>query len=372
MVGADIGVFRDNLLLRGGAERTSLKVKSLLDADMVTSGFNPECFAGWDTSQITDIGNLTASVKKRVSGYPGFDSFYRVGFLETACRFRMYRGRRDFGVNIFSGFYSIFAAEADAYNVWYCHSPNRTLYDLWDDVYYSKPWMLRPLWDAYSRILRPLDQEAVKDRMDLIICESDVVRRRVKEYYGLDPKVLFGPVTTSRFQDLGVGDYYLAVNRLIPEKRVDVIVSAFKSLPSEKLVVVGDGPLRARLEEVAADSGNIVFKGLVDEQELLRLYGGCKATVYLPVAEDFGLIPVESNACGKPCITVEEGGCSETVRDGKTGFFIEPTPGALAECVKSLDDASLSSMADECLAWSVRFDDQVFREKLSDLIGSHG
>ncbi len=247
-----IGVFHDNLLVRGGAERTMLKVSEMFDADLFTSGLLPSKFTGWNISRVKDIGNTTARVNISFgNAYTGFHSFYRAGYLETALRFYLRRKSFDYDVNIFSGSYCIMAAKKERFNILYCHSPNRTLYDQWERVYYSKPWVVRPIWDAYSFLLKPSDQRIVKECMDLVIANSENVRKRIKKYYGIDSEVLFEPVTTNNFKFKSFGDFYLSVNRLDVNKRVDVMVEAFCKMPDKKLVVAGDGPLMPKLKELA-------------------------------------------------------------------------------------------------------------------------
>ncbi|MFH1403305.1 MAG: glycosyltransferase [Candidatus Altiarchaeota archaeon] len=365
----DVGLFHDNLIYRGGAERIILSLSSMFDAELNTSGFMQSLFSDWDTSRVLDIGNTTSRVSGIFGcGRMGFHSVFRVGYLETALRFHLLRGRRSYGVNIFSGFYSIFSALEDGFNMWYCNTPNRTLYDLRDSVYAGLNPLARPLWDAYSKVFYSRDQRVVRECMDVVIANSRNVSERVRRYYGLESEVVYPPVSAGKYVFRGFGDFFLTVNRLIPAKRVDLMVRAFIEMPDKKLVVAGDGPQMSYLRGLARDSPNISFLGNVDDGRLLRLYGDCLATIYLPVQEDFGFIPIEGNAAGKPCISVDEGGCRETVLPGKTGFFIEPTVGALVEQVRSMDERTVSPLRDDCVSWARGFDDSVFKQKISDLI----
>jgi glycosyltransferase involved in cell wall biosynthesis len=235
-------------------------------------------------------------------------------------------------------------------------------------IYSSKPFYLKPLWNAYAAFLKPRDQEIIRERIDLILANSNNVKERVKKYYGVDSEVVYSPIATSRYMFKKFGDFFLTVNRLIPEKRVDVIVEAFTRMHGKKLVVVGEGPQLPYLKKIAGNSRNVQFLGNVGEDALAEMYGECLATVYMPYHEDYGMVPLEGNAAGKPCISVEEGGCRETVLPGKTGFFIKPDVESLVEQVNALDLDTVRSMRDECISWASQFDESVFKERLVDLI----
>jgi glycosyltransferase involved in cell wall biosynthesis len=130
------------------------------------------------------------------------------------------------------------------------------------------------------------------------------------------------------------GDYVFTVNRLAPEKRVDLLVEAVAVEPALRAVVAGEGPDRRRLERLAVDrglDGRVEFVGHVSDEELADLYAGCLGVFYAPVDEDFGMVPFEAFLSGKPVLTTTDaGGPLDVVRDGETGVVVAPEPAEVA------------------------------------------
>jgi glycosyltransferase involved in cell wall biosynthesis len=177
--------------------------------------------------------------------------------------------------------------------------------------------------------------------MDKIFANSKNVQVRLKRYLGVDSEVLYPPVNIERFKWLSDGDYFLSTARLEPLKRVDLIVEAFKQMPDEKLVVTSGGSQLDNLKKLAGDAPNIEFTGWVSEARLAELVGHCKATIYIPKDEDFGMSPLESQAAGKPVVGVDEGGVAETVLHGRNGLLIRtpPSPSRICEAVREFGAA---------------------------------
>jgi glycosyltransferase involved in cell wall biosynthesis len=178
----------------------------------------------------------------------------------------------------------------------------------------------------------------------------------VKKYYSRESKVIFPPVQTNTYKNEQAGDYFLAVSRLFPEKRMSLIARAFAGMPSEKLVVVGDGPEREAIEKLVEQNSSITLLSNVPEHELIKLYANCRATVYMPIDEDYGLVPLEGMAAGKPCIAANEGGCKETIRDGKTGFLVDPDINSIQVAVGRMSREWVISHAEECRQQAQKFD----------------
>jgi glycosyltransferase involved in cell wall biosynthesis len=206
-------------------------------------------------------------------------------------------------------------------HVAYCHSPMRYV---WDQSHsYQKGFRLFAFLNFLTRPIlhriRLWDRIAA-ERVDRFIANSHYISRRIKKYYGRESDVIHPPVDLSRFS-LGVGDrdYYLAVGRLIPYKRFDLVVDAFNKL-GKKVKIVGTGPEMKKLKRRAKK--NIEFVGKVSDEELQKIYQGAKALIF-PQLEDFGIVPLEAMACGAPVIAYSAGGALETVKDGVSGLFFE-------------------------------------------------
>jgi lipopolysaccharide/colanic/teichoic acid biosynthesis glycosyltransferase/glycosyltransferase involved in cell wall biosynthesis len=189
----------------------------------------------------------------------------------------------------------------------------------------------RALFRGAARYLRRWEAEAAA-RPHALIANSTYTRERIRKYYGRDAQVIAPPVETSRFEaaaarsPLGGGADFLLVSALVPNKRVDLALRAFQGRP-ERLIVVGDGPERARLEPLVGP--NITLLSRVDDASLTALYAGCRALIHTGL-DDFGMVMVEALASGKPVLACAEGGALDIVSDGETGLLIEePTIAAI-------------------------------------------
>ena len=152
-------------------------------------------------------------------------------------------------------------------------------------------------------------------------------------------------------------------------KRIDIIIEAFKKMPEKKLVIVSTGSDEKRLKEFADGCVNIKFTGAVDEKTLLQLYATCEATIIAAKDEDLGLVPIESNASGKPCIAIREGGFKETIIEGKTGvFFDTPDAESIMKAVERCEKIKWNTKAIKRNA--KRFDTKVFIKRMENIMKS--
>jgi glycosyltransferase involved in cell wall biosynthesis len=219
--------------------------------------------------------------------------------------------------------------------VCYCHTPPRYF---WNPDEYLENEIGNPLLRRFVRMLMPLFRQSdlrQSRKIDLFVANSQNVRRRIRECYGRNSVVVYPPVDVERFQ---VGeqseDFYLIVSRLVAYKRIDLAVQAFANL-GKRLVIIGDGPDRARLEAMAGPT--VEFLGRAADEVVTEKMATCRAYVF-PGSEDFGIVPVEAQACGKPVIAFRDGGALETVVEGKTGvFFDHADADSLAGAVRELE-----------------------------------
>jgi len=176
---------------------------------------------------------------------------------------------------------------------------------------------------------------------------------RLAQYNGLTAEPLYHPPPLAGRLTAGpYGDYVLSVGRLEANKRVDLIVGAIAHAPGLRLVVVGEGPLRARLEQTAIDAGvggRVTFAGRVDEHDLVSLYAGALAVVFPPFDEDYGFITLEAFLARKPVVTtIDAGGPLEFVEDGVSGLVVEPAADAIGAAIARLaaDRARAAALGD--------------------------
>jgi glycosyltransferase involved in cell wall biosynthesis len=167
-----------------------------------------------------------------------------------------------------------------------------------------------------------------------LFATSGNVARRLRESTGLEAEVMPHPPAPLPYRCEEAGDFVFTVNRLAPEKRVDLLVEAAATESSLRVVVAGDGPDRQRLERLATDrglNGRVEFVGRVSDEELADLYARCLGVFYAPVDEDFGMVPFEAFRSGKPVLTTTDaGGPLDIVRDGETGLVVAPEPAEVA------------------------------------------
>ena len=207
------------------------------------------------------------------------------------------------------------------------------------------------LWDA--RTVNGVDQ---------FIANSAYVARRIKKVYRRDAKVIHPPVDLETFTMHAVKeDFYLTASRMVPYKKIDLIVEALSSTPERKLVVIGDGPEMLRIRSLAGP--NVSFLGYQETAVLKDYLQRARAFVFA-AEEDFGIVPLEAQACGTPVIAFGRGGVLETVvgqGETPTGvFFHSQTVRSLLDAIRHFE--TLSIKPEECRKWAENFSAATFRD----------
>ena len=214
----------------------------------------------------------------------------------------------------------------------------RNLKYIWDDaaLYFGKAYKL------VIPLLKNMQNADIKaaQRPDYIICNSKFVQAWVKKTYGRDSEVIYPPVDLANFTlKEEKEDYYVAVGRIEPYKRFDIVVKAFNAT-GKKLVIVGDGSQLSELKKIAND--NISFTGFVEAAAVNKHISSAKGFVHAGI-EDFGIAPIEAQACGTPVIAYGYGGVLETIRENTTGiFFSELTPESLEKSINKFETLSFN------------------------------
>jgi glycosyltransferase involved in cell wall biosynthesis len=255
----------------------------------------------------------------------------------------------------------------------YVHSPIRYAWDL-QHQYLREAGLDRGLKGIFARwILHKLRIWDVRtsNGVDAFVANSRFISRRIKKAYGRDSVVIYPPVEVDSFPlTTTKRDYYLTASRLVPYKRIPLIVQAFSSMPDCRLVVIGEGPEQAKVAEAAKGAENIEILGHQPFENMRDMMSGAKAFVFA-AEEDFGIVPVEAQACGTPVIAFGKGGSLETVVDGVTGiFFDEQTVSSVCSAVRRFElmESQFDSIAIRQNA--ERFSVERFRQEFSDFVES--
>jgi glycosyltransferase involved in cell wall biosynthesis len=251
-------------------------------------------------------------------------------------------------------------------HICYCHSPMRFVWDF--ERYAERERMnglARRVLPLFLKHMRQWDLESAR-RVDQFIANSTTVARRIKEYWGRESEVVYPPVDTAAMQPAAgdeIGDYYLLVSRLVPYKRFDIVIDAFKTL-GLPLKIIGSGRAREDLERRAGP--NVEFLGFVSDEEKRRLFARCKAAIF-PAEDDFGIAQVEVQAAGRPVIALGAGGALDTVVDGVTGVLFQPqTPEGVIEAVRRFETITFST--DEIVQRAKRFSRDRFERDIARIV----
>jgi len=226
----------------------------------------------------------------------------------------------------------------DQLHICMCYSPMRYAWDLTHQYLKEsglstgiKSWLARYILHR----IRMWDHRTANG-VDQFIAISEYIGRRIKKVYGRDSTVIYPPVDVENFSlRTEKEDFYLTASRMVPYKKIDIIVEAFARMPDKKLVVVGDGPELSKIKGKAA--GNVEFTGYLPTPELRDYMRRAKAFIFA-AEEDFGIVPIEAMACGTPVLAYAGGGARETVIDGITGLFFEhQTANSVIDAVRSFE-----------------------------------
>lgn len=355
-----VAIFLDYIGAIGGGERVALMLARALKADIITTDISQEAV------QRLGYGDVRIRALGKTVKLPPFKQI-SASILFATCDFS-----DEYDFFIFSGNWSHYAARKHHPNLWYCYTPVRAFYDLREAMisrqsnavmkFLAVSWITTHSW---------FDQRSVRN-LDSIVAISATVQQRIKQYHDRSSKVIYPPVDTSRFRFVEYGDFWLSVNRIYPEKRIDLQFEVFRMLPEEKLVVVGgyaEGDHAARYyKKLTLDiPENVEMRGAVSEDELTELYARCKGLICTAQDEDFGLTPVEAMASGKPVVAVNEGGFKETIIDGKTGLLVEADRDELMSAMNEI--ARYPEIYREaCLVHAKEFDTSIFLKRINRLI----
>ena len=256
-------------------------------------------------------------------------------------------------------------------HICYCHSPMRYAWDEAD--YYLQEANLTSgikgiISKAVLRYLRKWDLKSANN-VHYFIANSNHIAKKIQRIYNRDADVIYPPVDTDKFPlETNKSDYYLAASRLVPYKKIDLIVDAFAKMPDKKLVVIGSGPEKEKILSKATPNVNVI--GYQDFESLKLYMQKAKAFIFA-AEEDFGIVVVEAMACGTPVIAFGTGGAAETVVDGKTGIlFPEQTVKSIIEAVNKFDNISSKLNYSEISQHAQKFNRDTFEQNIREYVNT--
>lgn len=356
-----VALVHDWLNQLGGAENVLEELAGIFPAAPIYTSIYapdhmPDSYRGWD---------IRTSFMQRLPGVAAHHQYY-LPFYPLAFE-KMDLGGYDLVLSNKSGFCHGVRTKSNqgcATHVCYCLTPTRFLWQY--DLYRQR----EQIGSAAGSLLRPLLAQlrrwdlAAAQRVDHFIAISSEVQARIRTTYGRESAIIFPPVDVDYFTPgsiQSVGDYYLIVSRLIPYKRIDLAVEAFRRLPQEKLVVVGGGRDLQALQAQAP--ANVHFLGRQPRERVRDLLTGCRAFLF-PGLEDFGIAPVEAMSSGRPVIAFGGGGALDTVLPGVTGeLFGEQSVESLVATLAHFDWRAYDPAA--CRAHAECFSAASFRRQLA-------
>lgn len=333
-----VALVHDWLIDRGGAEGVLKVLLSIYpDADVFT------LVCGMNANQLSALGIHKPVKTSFIQGLPFAIKKYRhyLPLMPLAIQQLELQG---YDLIISSNFCVAkgVITGPDQLHVCYCHSPVRYAWDLQAQYLKEsgyekglKSWLVRYFLNG----LRDFDARSAL-AVDKFIANSTFIQRRIRKCYRRESVVIYPPVETTEFiMHPDKEDYYLVCSRLVQYKKVGLIIDAFNRMPDKKLLVLGGGPDYAQLKKKAG--ANIKLMGYVSREILIEKMQKAKAFIHA-AEEDFGIAPVEAQACGTPVIGYGKGGLLDTVAEGKTGiYFDEHTAESLCAAVQRFEKAHL-------------------------------
>lgn len=351
-----IAIVHDWLTNMGGAEQVILNLKEIYkDAPIYTTFYNPN---NVDIRfKKFEIKTSFLQKKKMITNHKKYFPLMPLAFE----KFDM----NDYDIVISSTTCCAkgIITKPGSIHICYCNTPMRYAWEMRDEYTQGMGKIKKKLVEILIHYMRIWDVTS-SNRVDYFIANSTAVKERIKKHYRRDSIVINPPVRCDKFNISNTdGDYYFIVSRLVSYKRFDLAVRACSEL-NKKLIVIGDGPERKKLGSLSNE--NVIFMGKQPDDVVQKYMSECKALLF-PGEEDFGIVPVEAMACGRPVIAYKKGGVLDTVIDNKTGIlFEEQTVESLKEAILKFETMKFDKK--EIRNHALNFDEKEFQKKIKNYI----
>lgn len=352
-----VALVYDRINKWGGAERVLLALHEIWpEAPLYTAVYNPETAIWAEKFKV-----VSSSLNKFPLAKTWHETYAPLmPFAFESFNFEKY----DVVISVTSEAGKGIITKPKTLHLCYCLTPTRYLWSGYKDYFRNEAF--RFLTKPIVGYLRYWDKIAAQ-RPDIYLAISKNVQKRIKKYYNRDSEVIYPLVDTGKWKvedgKQKTEEYFLLVSRLVPYKRVDIAVQAFNQL-GLPLKIIGAGSELERLKRMAKK--NIEFLGQLTDKALLGYYQECRALIF-PQEEDFGLVPLEVQACGRPVIAYRGGGVLESVVEGVTGSFFYPqTSQALIKAVKKFKSKDYEST--QCRESAEKFNKEKFKKKFKKTV----
>ncbi|MDE1761680.1 MAG: glycosyltransferase [Candidatus Micrarchaeota archaeon] len=313
------------LNLKGGAERVLLKIAQHYDAKILTVEYDKE-------KAFPEFKDLDVHVVKRDVPFSSMLPYRAAQGMLAGYTFYNMKIREDYDVLNSHTSPSEWIRHKNERVLWYCHTPIREVYDLYELRMKNRSYKQKALYFAFTSAYKMLSKDVIRD-IEEIATNSENTNSRIRKYFGRSAQIINPGVDIKEFRNDGDEKYFFYPSRFYINKRQDYVIDAFMrfqkrtGLTNYKLILAGSLSndkehieYFERLKKMSAK--NVIFKLSPTDKEIRDWYAGATAVLFAAVNEDYGIVPIEAMASGKVLISVNEGGPRETMVDGKTGFLV--------------------------------------------------
>ena len=373
-------LFHDTFLMKWGAERMNIEIAKILDANIATALWSPDCYDAQAMGFEWKIIEVNPNFKRGMLGF-------------MLMKWRFFRSKK-----LVSEYENIFfsnEAISGIWNVWlstktyyYAHSISRHLFDLRKQYLQKVPFLIRPGFLLFSVFLRWLYRKEVQ-KVGTIFVNSEANKKRISEWLGRDDAIVIYPsVDMDKFRIFSENEllqiiakewillqskwYYISFSRLTHAKRIDIIIRAFQKIPDKKVLILYGENDSQKDEFIKMGEGypNIIFHSLKENENLPVILSWAIASISVSKNEDFGMVAIESMASGVPVIGVDEWWYRESIISGQTGFLItsDNLEENLVSIVKDTSVKVLQDMQWACILQAENFSLKKMYQKIKEFI----